>query len=124
MNEPDPNSARRAVFTGLLALFVAAFWLVMTVLKETPSFWRDAGGYPAGLRQFVLDLYYPITAGLLIAGLFQLGGIVLGGQRSRAAVVVTLVFFVVLAAGLGLLVANNVVNLMEGRELHAHPYGR
>lgn len=124
MSEPGASSARRAVLAGSLALAVAALWLGMTVLKETPSFWRNAGGYPVGLRQFVLDLYYPITAGLLIAGLFQLSAIVFGGQRSRAVVVVTLVFFAVLAAGLGLLVANNVVNLMEGRELHAHPDGR
>jgi hypothetical protein len=124
MKEPAAASpARRLAVLGVLAT-VCALWLMLTVLKETPVFWRNAGGYPVGLRFFVLDFYYPITALLLVCGLAQLVRLFRGGRPSRAELILVLAFWVLFSSGSGLLVANNVVNAIEGRPLHWHSNDR
>jgi hypothetical protein len=43
------------------SLFVGLPSLVsFSLLRETPIFWRNEGGYPIWLRDFVLTTYYPI----------------------------------------------------------------
>jgi len=114
----------RSAVSGCALLFAATGWLIMTGLRETPLFWRNAGGYPVGLRMFVLDYYPAITAALLVAGGWRIWSLFRGERPSRATVLLTLLLSILLAVGMGLLIANNVVNLMEGLPLHAHRSGR
>jgi hypothetical protein len=101
---------------------VALLWLVGTILKETPRFWRAEGGYPVQLRMLVLDFHYPFTAGLLVLCFWGLLHDLRQGRRPlRPTTVGWVLLALVLGAGLALLVGNNLVNLIEGRALHAHP---
>lgn len=62
MSEGLKDAALPAKF-GLagFSLFVGLPVLVgFSVLRETPVFWRNEGGYPIWLRDFVLTTYYPI----------------------------------------------------------------
>ena len=53
------NSGRLAL--AVLALVGGMPLLVsLSLLRETPSFWTNAGGYPIWLRELVLIAYYPL----------------------------------------------------------------
>lgn len=103
---------------GLLVLAGAA-------LRETPLFWRNAGGYPVELRNLVYSGFYP-AFGLylaLVVGAGAAGGKLLR-QNSRTGALI------LLATGLNLLLAaviltvavwNNVENLLQGLPFHHHP---
>jgi hypothetical protein len=96
-------------------------WLTATILKETPVFWRNEGGFPPTLRAFILDFYYPVTAVLLVSSVFALVHDLRQGRRPlRPAMVAWIIMGLILGAGLALLLGNNLVNLIEGRPLHHH----
>lgn len=111
----------RGTIKRCLLIVASLGWLAMTVLRETPAFWRNAGGYPVGFRMFVLDFYPFVTAALLLAGARWAWALFRAERHSRLQVGLTLAFLALLTLGLGLMVANNVVNLIEGRPLHSHP---
>jgi hypothetical protein len=96
-------------------------WIAVTTLKETPLFWRNAGGYPAGLRAAVLHGYYPATL-LLIVGCAVGGVVALRSSATHSRVQLTgwTLCALILGAGLALLLANNLINLLDGRPLHYH----
>jgi hypothetical protein len=115
----------QAIAAGISMLIFALCIGVLTVLKEPPAFWTNAGGYPVGLRHFVLEFYYL----LLLAYLGILLGLTLRGVGLlfRNDCAAALLFFAALMPAwlvtflsIGLLVANNAVNLIEGRPLHYH----
>ena len=93
-------------------------------LRETPSFWTNAGGYPLWLRDLVLEGFYPL--------LFMYVGLVahLSWEAiTKPARVATFLWLEVCsllllwAAGgltITIVVANNVTNLLEGRPFHSH----
>lgn len=115
----------QAIAAGISMLIFALGIGVLTVLKETPAFWTNAGGYPVGLRHFVLDFYYPLLLTYLVTLIaLTLRGVSLLFRNDCAA---ALLFFAALMPAwlvtfltIGLLVANNAVNLIEGRPLHYH----
>jgi hypothetical protein len=98
--------------------------LVLTILRESPLFWRNAGGYPIALRDFTLHFYYPILVGsmaICCAHAWQL----LRQSSIRFGCSIFSRGFMFLLWGLlflncGLMVANNVDNIIEGRPLHYH----
>ena len=106
---------------GLALLVVNS---VFTVLKETPLFWHNAGGFPVALRELVLAVYYPLL------GLNMLLCLIVGalavcefGRRGRGAwwaIAVAVLMWAALVLNVGWLVANNVENLLIGRDLHYH----
>ena len=100
-------------------------WLGATVLRESPLFWRNEGGYPLGLRNLVLDSYYPGSV-VLVLGCLVAGALVL--RRAQTLSRPAIVGWLLLAFGLGLGIAgcaaNNVSNLLEGRPLHYHRSAR
>jgi hypothetical protein len=98
--------------------------LVMTVLRESQLFWRNEGGYPIPFRAFVLNYYAPLFLLMALANvLFS----VLGFQRVRKLGLLLVIFFV-FASGIwflfgstvAIMVANNVINLLENRPMHWH----
>jgi hypothetical protein len=115
---PGPD---RASWLPWLMLLPLAVWLGMTVLRESPLFWRNAGGYPVALREFVLGTYYPFTGLLLLSGGLGITQSIAGGTRLRRSTVVGwLIVAGITGFGLAYAGANNLANLMDGRPLHAH----
>lgn len=115
---------RHGLSSGLLPWVlqpVLGAWIAATALKETPLFWRNAGGYPLSLRLALLEAYYPFTA--LLLGVCAIGFLrwLRAPQRSRRrSSFGWLVVALALGAGIAWGVANNVTNLIEGRPLHFH----
>ena len=96
-----------------------------TVLKETPLFWRDLGGYPTALRELVLIFYYPLL-GMNLILCATLTALIAYDYHLRArpswwAVALALMLWSILFLNAGLLVANNVENVLSGRDVHYPP---
>ncbi len=72
------------------AVFVVGVVLLLvngecTLLKETPDFWRNVGGYPVALRALVLVGYYPLLGfNTLLCGFFS---VLLASRVPRAGAV-------------------------------------
>jgi hypothetical protein len=113
----------RFVAFGVLFLLLSLVFLGLTALKESDLFWSNAGGYSIGFRDFVLKMYYPLTIlFLLFQSTTTLGFFVLcwGVRRSDGlmGLVALVPSWILSIAGITLLLANNVLNLLNGRSLH------
>ncbi|MCC5842496.1 MAG: hypothetical protein JJT96_20435 [Opitutales bacterium] len=113
----------QAIALGILSLIFAIGLGVLTSLKETPEFWTHAGGYPVGLRHLILHFYYPtLLAYLLFLASFTTRGLNLSikGDCGKGLLYLLALApaWLITAFNIGLLVANNVVNLLEGNPLH------
>ena len=119
-----------AGFWGALAAGVALTALGLVVLagalfRETSLFWRNVGGYPVELREFVLACFYPLFA-IYFSGLIF--GSIVGWQllfRVRRPsggilLLVCMLNWLLLTAITTMVLWNNIENLMEGRPLHYH----
>ena len=100
-------------------------FLATTGLKETEAFWRNYGGYPLWLRDYVLFFYYPMTMLLLIFQSLTTVGFSITMIRNRRregfyGVLIMLPSWLLTFVALGLLMANNIINYLEGRPLHWH----
>ena len=122
MNEP----ALRPIFL-LVSIFNLAFAgavLAGALLRETPMFWQNAGGFPIWLRGLVLIAFYP---GLLLSLVLTAGGILLllkslraGARAGFGSWVLWLLQAALLLAALAVMGWNNISNLIEGAPLHQH----
>ncbi len=94
-------------------------------LKEQPLFWRNIGGWPVWLREMVRLFFYPFLGLELVALLgFSLAITYWIGQgrlHSGAGILMLVVLWGLILAVIAIVVANNLVNLMEGRPWHWHP---
>lgn len=117
----DPTAA-----WGCLPLLAGAVVLLLvgTMLREQPTFWTNAGGYPVWVRQTVRLLYWP---GLVLSGLglaVWSGWMVLQAACRRRGMMVSLIAVVLMWSAMGVVVVwmawNNLENLFEGRDLHYH----
>ena len=119
---PDAaNSGRRAGWLPWALLPPVSAWLAMTVLRESPLFWRNAGGYPVALRELVLDLYYPATGLLLLScGLGVVHTFCVTANWRRGTATGWLLVAAAVGFGLAYAGANNLTNLLDGRPLHYH----
>jgi hypothetical protein len=111
--------------SGALALVLLLANTGFTVLKEDPLFWRNAGGYSVGLRETVLVLYYPLLGvNCLLCAMYT--GLVaarrpVSGHSSFLTIAGAVLLWALLFLNLGLLTANNLQNLINGRPVHYHP---
>lgn len=104
----------------LLAL--ALLWAAH--LRETPLFWRNAGGYSVGFREFVrvgFPVFFVLDVLLVGASTYVL----IRARRTVPSVVwtglcVAVVQGMLLTAVAGFAVQNNLSNLWHGRPLHWH----
>ncbi len=110
---------------GFLALLLNAGLLVLVMWKEDPVFWRNEGGYPVWLRDFVFDLFYPLLACqffvMAAATLCQCFVLRLEGALKFGGLLAILLLWLFFGSVLTILVWNNVDNLWNGRDLHYHP---
>lgn len=119
--------ARPLVATVLLLgnTLLAGLLIWAARLRETPLFWRNAGGYSEGLRDWV-KIGFPVLYGvdlLLVALAFF---VVLRAARvtprlARLGLCLALIQALLLMFAAGLAVENNLRNIWEGRPLHWHP---
>lgn len=110
---------------GVILLGLSAILFVLTLFRETPLFWLNEGGYPIWLRAFVLHLYYP-AFGVVVAAICAFAALSLQlawqkryGDAILCAIAV-LPASVVIFISIGLLLANNIINLMQGLPLNHH----
>ncbi len=98
--------------------------LGFVILRETPMFWRNAGGYPIWLRDLVQGGFYPLL-GLTAAMVFGMS-VRLFRRTSYSALfwgtqcLCLMMSWVFLLMAMTMAISNNVINLMEGRSLHSH----
>ncbi len=109
---------------GLAGLGWLSGNLALTILKENVLFWRNAGGFPIGLREFTLHFYYPILFGSF-AICCTLGWKLLCRCRTRSSQPIfslgmVILIWCLLFLNCGVLIANNLNNVIEGRALHFH----
>jgi hypothetical protein len=99
--------------------------LASTLCRETPKFWRNAGGYPVWLRHLIQFGHYPLL-------FLVLGGTLAGSLLARrylarnqgcgtGFVVVSALQWLLFLVCLVIMLWNNVDNLLHGRPLHYHP---
>ncbi|MEM1223901.1 MAG: hypothetical protein AAGH40_14205 [Verrucomicrobiota bacterium] len=113
---------------AIAGLVVFALILVqITTWKESEIFWMNIGGYPLWLRDCVHTLYYPYLLFVLTFAL-MLSRSVIGrffrDLKVRKAWLVLFLAWIIICGSLGLLVTNNLINLIESRPLHYHDPAR
>jgi hypothetical protein len=109
----------RFAIGSLLVLVV--FFAQLTMWKESDLFWLNLGGYPLWLRECVRTLYYPYLLFLLALVLIITRSALarfFRDSKYRKLWSLLVLAWVVLSGSIGLLVANNVINLLESRPLH------
>jgi len=122
--KPQKTTSLGGMLIGVLLTGFGLLVLIGAWLKETPLFWRNAGGYPVELREWLLIGFYPALGlyFLLLAGTGLTGWKLLRQNIRDGAVLL-------LASGLnGILSAvivtvvlwNNVENLLQNLPLHNH----
>jgi len=133
MNEASQNPSQEAaagcLATALLGagnLLLLGILSVFVWLKETPLFWRNAGGWPIWLRELVFYSFYPFLG---LEFLLFFGFIWTGSKTDPAGDArgwrwgVALFFLLCLGGIVGYLVSNNIYNLLHGYPLHWHRKG-
>jgi hypothetical protein len=123
--KPSPPRNFSVLAAALALTALGAGVLTFALLRETPSFWRNAGGFPVELRDLVETGFYPALA-LYFVGLSfgsHTGWQELRAHRRSGGVLLLaccglnwLLFFTITAVVLW----NNVGNMMGGRPLHSH----
>ncbi len=124
MSRPGRSATEIGLLLGINGL-AGLLLLGSTLLRETPEFWRNSGGYPVLLRDVVFILHYPlflgVMSGTLLGTLMTLR--LLASRRSGGLALLFLVAcqWVLLLGVLVIMLWNNVDNVLHGRPLHYHP---
>ena len=123
---PDPVIfAAGFIVFGLALLTGGGFLLWFSFLRETHSFWLNAGGYPIFLRDLVLIFYYPLlilsaigTLTLTVMAFFKkcmpFGFMCLEGMFILGC-------WSLVIGSMKISLTNNIENLWNGRPLHYKP---
>ncbi len=113
--------AERFAIGGLLVF--SLLLVQLTIWKESQLFWMDVGGYPIWLRQSVQTLYYPYLFFVLACAAMLcrsvMGRLFQSFQLCKAWLLLVAALAII-SGSLGLLVANNLINLVNDRPLHYH----
>jgi len=120
------NVLLRRVLLPVAVLF-GSLLPYFAVLRETPDFWTNAGGYPLWLREWV-GCFIPMFLGHLVLVFFIASSLVLGTAQSvrtwwlEAGILALVVMLSAVSAAIAL--ANNISNLIDGRPVHYHQHTR
>jgi hypothetical protein len=122
MKEPTPWPA--FLLVSLFNVALASAVLAGALLRETPLFWQNAGGFPIWLRGLVLIGFYP---GLLLSLALTVGGIMFLFKSWRAGSpagigpwILWFLQVALLLVALALMSWNNINNVIENAPLHQH----
>lgn len=126
MSQPTNNQSRslvRWLAGGYLAIPASIAIFIEALLKESPLFWRNAGGFSVAFRDWVLHTFYPSF--FLLAG-FLLFLTLNGARHFRfikahpfISISPLLLAWIVLAATGAVVVADNLQNIFHGQPVHA-----
>lgn len=98
--------------------------LVMVILRETPAFWTNAGGYPIWMRDCVQIVFWPLLGVELVCLLMWSLAIVVQCEVDgrRHWLMKSFAAFGWLFATVIIVIAfwNNFENLLSGQDLHHH----
>ena len=125
---PDQAGADKSLRWALLILggLLGALIVEFVQLRESRAFWIDHDLYPARLRGFVLQMFYPLvwlqTLLLGVTSLTMLLTAPANDRNLRFQTAILAVLWIVLAGSLFAAVENNLTNILEGRPLHWHPW--
>ena len=121
----DKESARVSLFANVLlrrvlllvAVALGAWLLYLAVLRETPGFWTNVGGYPNWLRE-TASCYYPMLFGQGALMVFVASSMLSGPSQSvrewwAEAALLALDVFLVLASGV-VTIADNLTDYIDG----------
>lgn len=101
----------------LLVVVVSMAWL-----RETPLFWRNAGGWSEWFRDTVRLSFWPLLLVQTVGLAASTGWGVLLPDPRRGHLILRLGALMLLwmawTGMLGFVLANNLVNLLEGRPIH------
>ncbi|MEI7955189.1 MAG: hypothetical protein WCJ66_08475 [Verrucomicrobiota bacterium] len=128
----DAQDTHAEILTGtglllatLLIMVLSAVLVWFAILRENQVFWTNAGGYPIWLRDLVLWTYIPLlgVAGLSLMALSMACFSRICRSKRFFAVegLLLLMCWAVLATSGYIAFSNNIVNIIEGRDLHYHP---
>jgi hypothetical protein len=119
--------SRSAIEIGLLLFgngLAGLLLLISALLRETPDFWRNHGGYPILLRALVFYLHYPlfllVLMGTVLATLASLRFYVGNRGTGGGLLLASGLQWILLLAVLTIMLWNNAENLMDGHPLHYH----
>lgn len=108
---------------GLLCLI--AILIGMGWLRETPLFWRNEGGWPVWLRDVVRWTFWPLLLCVVLRLAWRtLRTLLRPGPNPRHLLVqipVLMALWLLLGGVTGFVLANNMVNVLEGRPMHFKP---
>lgn len=97
---------------------------LLTLLREQPLFWRNAGGWPIWLREFVEISFYPLLVLelMLLMTFSSVCARCLGPRCSSrgSAILMLTVLWVLFFCVVAVIGANNLENLLSGRPVHWH----
>ncbi len=124
MNKPceSRHATPFAVGSGL-NLMAGSVLLISAVLRETPEFWRNAGGFPVLLREVVSVVFYPGMVMFAIGVLSSTWIVLRWRQNSALPVGVWIagaIQWLLLLVVIAVFAWNNLHNLLTGASLHQH----
>ena len=135
MDANSESQERHAqILTGAGLLFatvvVLGLWgvlVVFAILRENQVFWTNAGGYPIWLRDLVLWTFFPLLgmAGLSLLALSMVcfSRVCRSLQFFVVEALLLLVCWGLFASTLYIAFSNNLINIIEGRDVHTHSQG-
>ena len=98
--------------------------LAAALLRESPAFWRNAGGYSEDLRALVLAAFYPAVfiylIGLLTGSFFGWRLLRAGRRSGGVLLLACTINWLLFAAITTVVLCNNLDNLLQGHPLHYH----
>lgn len=105
--------------TAFCALLIAA-----ALLRETPEFWRNSGGYPVILREILYWFFYPClllcTTGTAQGAWLAFHLLRKQGREGWLLLILCVLQLLALVTILGIVLWNNISNLLHGVPLHHH----
>ncbi len=112
------------VLATLVALGLGLLLVWFATLRENQVFWTNAGGYPIWLRDLVCWTYLPLFVGvglsLMLLSMACFSRICRSIRFMAVEGILLLACWALLATSGYIAFANNVMNLIEGRDLHHH----
>jgi len=113
-----------ALLAVILNMILGLATLCGAILRETPLFWKNSGGFPIWLRETVQVFFYPGLALSLLLTAWVTMLLFKSAQRgNRLGAGFWLSWLLQIALILGALTImswNNISNLMEDAPLHQH----
>lgn len=108
----------------VMGLGVVLVWFAL--LRENQAFWTNAGGYPIWLRDLVRLTYMPLFSGsvalLVVLTMTCCSKVCASVRFFVLETLILLLCWGLLATSGYISLSNNIMNLIEGRDLHSHQH--